>query len=334
MSQVQSRWDRLFGKRFQDAAQLINVDRSPFKMLGWIGGSELATSNTENQFLSINDRIVHDKSISHAIRMSFGGTIPSGRFPAYGLALWIPLELIDVNVHPRKLEVRIKNIRELHDVTYAELRHILFGDSDKPSIYAANKFVHYPAKGLPSIDKPVAYDEYGRPSLVIGGQFFILLGEEEAHVIDLKRAWKSLLQLRLTSNETIKSKPLLMPQRLEASEKETLHLVKDEIEKYGFRFSDLGLAGEVLREVPVACPGFSPAVFLSNLCMLSLAKEDLIESISSAVSAAIDYGTFDKPNVKIFQDLIISATLLSYDWTCFVFDLDVTALTKVYESDL
>ena len=332
-----SRWDRLFGKRFQDGARTVNIERSGVKMLGWIGGPELAVSNTDNQFLSINSRIVNDKSISHAIRMSFADAIPSGRFPAYGLALWVPFESIDVNVHPRKLEVRIKNIRELHDVIYAELNRTLFRRPDDRPSYSANKYVHYSevvTKEQPWVSRPVAYNEYGRPTFVIGNQFFILLSQGEARAIDLKLAWKTLLQLRLNSTETINSKPLLIPQRLEALEKSALLVAKSEIEKFGFHFSDLGLAGEVLREVPIVCPSFSPEIFLSTLCTLSLSEHALIESISSAVSNAIYYGTFDKPNIKLFQELIISAASLSYDWTCFVFDLDATALTKAYESGM
>ncbi len=332
-----NRWDRLFGKRFQDDALIIESERSQVKIVGWIGGAELALSNTDNQFLSINNRIVNDKSISHAIRMSFVNTIPPGRFPAYGLALSVPFDSIDVNVHPRKLEVRIKNIRELHDIIYSEVNGALFGHSDGLSEDLANMTISYPAvvrESQPSIRKPIAYNDSGRPTFVVGNQFFILIGEEAVRAIDLKLAWKTVLQRRLGSPNNINSKPLLLPQRLETSEARTLLTVKSGMEKIGFHFSDLGIAGEVLRRVPVVCPSFSAEKFLSTLCTLPLREDELIESISSAISAAIDYGTFDKPNLAIFEELVLSASSLSYDWTGWMFDLDATALKRADKSGL
>ena len=106
------------------------------------------------------------------------------------------------------------------------------------------------------------------------------------------------------------------------------------MEKIGFHFSDLGIAGEVLRRVPVVCPSFSAEKFLSTLCTLPLREDELIESISSAISAAIDYGTFDKPNLAIFEELVLSASSLSYDWTGWMFDLDATALKRADKSGL
>ena len=332
-----NRWDRLFGKRFQDEALTIKSERSQVKIVGWIGGAGLALSNTDNQFLSINNRIVNDKSISHAVRMSFVNTIPSGRFPAYGLALSVPFDSIDVNVHPRKLEVRIKNIRELHDVIYAEVNGVLFGHSDHLSEGLANTSVSYPAvvrENQPSVSKPIAYNDYGRPTFVVGNQFFILIGDDGARAIDLNLAWKTLLQRRLSSPNNINSKPLLLPQRLEASEAMILLNAKSGMEKIGFHFSDLGIAGEVLRGIPVVCPSFSAEIFLSTLCTLPLREDELIESISSAITAAIDYGTFDKPNLGTFEELVSSASSLSYDWTRWIFDLDATALTRADKSGL
>jgi DNA mismatch repair ATPase MutL len=332
-----NRWDRLFGKRFQDDALIIESERSQVKIVGWIGGPELALSNTDNQFLSINNRIVNDKSISHAIRMSFVNTIPPGRFPAYGLALSVPFDSIDVNVHPRKLEVRIKNIRELHDIIYSEVNGALFGHSDGLSEDLANMTISYPAvvrESQPSIRKPIAYNDSGRPKFVVGNQFFILIGEEAVRAIDLKLAWKTVLQRRLGSPNKINSKPLLLPQRLETSEAMTLLTVKSGMEKIGFHFSDLGIAGEVLRRVPVVCPSFSAETFLSTLCTLPLREDQLIESISSAITAAIDYGTFDKPNLATFEELVLSASSLSYDWTGWMFDLDATALKRADKSGL
>jgi DNA mismatch repair protein MutL len=332
-----NRWDRLFGKRFQDEALTIKSERSQVKIMGWVGGAGLALSNTDNQFLSINNRIINDKSISHAIRMSFVNTIPPGRFPAYGLALSVPFNSIDVNVHPRKLEVRIKNIRELHDVVYAEVNGVLFGHSDDLSEGLPNMSVSYPAvmnETQPSISKPIAYNDYGRPTFVVGNQFFILISDDGVRAIDLKLAWKTLLQLRLASPNNVNSKPLLLPQRLETSEARILLTAKSGMEKIGFHFSDLGIAGEVLRRIPVVCPSFSAEKFLSTLCMLPLRDHELIESISSAITVAIDYGTFDKPNLGTFEELVLSASSLSLDWTDWMFDLDATALTRVGKNGL
>src|SRR6059036_4082478 len=66
-------------------------------------------------FFFINQRLVRDKIILHAISEAYRNILPAGTFPIVILFVGIPYEDVDVNVHPAKTEVRFKHQSFVHD---------------------------------------------------------------------------------------------------------------------------------------------------------------------------------------------------------------------------
>jgi DNA mismatch repair protein MutL len=58
--------------------------------------------------------VIRDRIINHAVRQAYGDALPAGRQPAYVLYLTLPLDRVDVNVHPTKHEVRFRDARLIH----------------------------------------------------------------------------------------------------------------------------------------------------------------------------------------------------------------------------
>ncbi|HXF81883.1 MAG TPA: DNA mismatch repair endonuclease MutL, partial [bacterium] len=73
---------------------------------GWLGRPELARGTRSLQYLTVNGRPVHSRVVAAAIEQAYRQLIPAGKVPAYVLFLELPRRRVDVNVHPRKLEVR------------------------------------------------------------------------------------------------------------------------------------------------------------------------------------------------------------------------------------
>lgn len=91
-----------------------------FEIRGYISKPETSRRESDQIFLFVNTRPVVSRAINKAIREGYYTKIPKGRYPVAVLSLVVDFGEIDVNVHPRKAEVRFSREKELGDaVTYA-----------------------------------------------------------------------------------------------------------------------------------------------------------------------------------------------------------------------
>ncbi len=89
--------------------KLVEVDEpSPAaKIHGFAGGPDSFRRSRGDQYLFVNRRYVVNRSLNHAITSAYGEALPSGMFPLYVIFLEIDPELVDVNVHPTKIEIKL-----------------------------------------------------------------------------------------------------------------------------------------------------------------------------------------------------------------------------------
>jgi DNA mismatch repair protein MutL len=113
-SEKQQRIAKLCGQSFVDKSRYIEQSYNDIILKGWLGQSSAHRPQTDIQYFFINGRVIRDRIINHAIRLAYGDLIPAGRHPAYVLYLELPLERVDVNVHPTKHEVRFREARLIH----------------------------------------------------------------------------------------------------------------------------------------------------------------------------------------------------------------------------
>lgn len=73
---------------------------------GWLGRPELARSTRTHQYVFVNRRSVHSRVIAGAIEQAYQQLLPGDHFPLFVVMLELPPRRVDVNIHPRKLEVR------------------------------------------------------------------------------------------------------------------------------------------------------------------------------------------------------------------------------------
>jgi DNA mismatch repair protein MutL len=86
----------------------IAAEREPFKLSGLLGRPEASRASRALQSFFVNGRYVRSAALQSAVEEGFRGLVMAGKFPAYVLRLDLPHNMVDVNVHPNKLEIRFQ----------------------------------------------------------------------------------------------------------------------------------------------------------------------------------------------------------------------------------
>ena len=92
---------------------------------GYISRPDVVRKSRGHQFLFLNGRPIQDKSLAHAVFQGYANLISPGEYPIYCLFLEMKPELVDVNVHPTKMEVRFSNDRSLYYFFINSIREAL-----------------------------------------------------------------------------------------------------------------------------------------------------------------------------------------------------------------
>jgi DNA mismatch repair protein MutL len=99
------------------------ADAAPIATLFGVAGlPAIARGTMKGQHLFINGRPIKDRSIQHAIAEAYRGLIEPGRYPIIVLLIEVDPNLVDVNVHPQKSEVRFRDGGVLHSLVLRAVR--------------------------------------------------------------------------------------------------------------------------------------------------------------------------------------------------------------------
>jgi DNA mismatch repair protein MutL len=107
--QLEDRIKEVIGKDIYDQTVGLFYEHPHLEIYGVAGKPQIATERVKNQYIYVNKRRIFDKTISAAIRDAFQTLIPKNFYPQFVIFIDIPANILDVNVHPRKEEVRFSN---------------------------------------------------------------------------------------------------------------------------------------------------------------------------------------------------------------------------------
>jgi DNA mismatch repair protein MutL len=136
----------LLGKNFIEHARYIEREAGGLRLSGWVGLPTHSRSQADQQYFFVNGRVVRDRLVAHAVRQAYRDVLFNGRHPVFVLYLALDPDVVDVNVHPTKHEVRFRDGRMVHDFLYSSLHHCLAASKPAESgeesrVEAANDLV-------------------------------------------------------------------------------------------------------------------------------------------------------------------------------------------------
>lgn len=86
------------------------------------------------QFVFLNGRLVRSSTVTAAVEQAYKNSAMIGKFPGFVLYLSVPLDTVDVNVHPAKTEVRFSDERRIFDAVYSSVRSALSKGDTRPEV--------------------------------------------------------------------------------------------------------------------------------------------------------------------------------------------------------
>ena len=115
----------VLGEEFVAQSIPIEYHAGPLKVMGRAGLPDAARSRPDHQFAYVNGRFVRDKVVMHGARSAYEDVLHGHKQPAYALFMQIDPTLVDVNVHPTKIEVRFRDSRAVHQAVRHALENAL-----------------------------------------------------------------------------------------------------------------------------------------------------------------------------------------------------------------
>ena len=108
----------VYGKDAANNMLPVSYKKGEYAVSGLIGKPELCRANRNYENLFINGRFIKNAVVSSAVEDAYKTKLIIGKFPVFVLNLEVEPAMVDVNVHPAKLEVRFKNDDEVYEFFY------------------------------------------------------------------------------------------------------------------------------------------------------------------------------------------------------------------------
>ena len=268
----------------------INIEKENISIYGLFSNSKISQSMRKNNFIFLNNRPIENRVISYAIKNAYSNAIPKERYPFYFLYINIDCNKVDVNVHPSKKEVRIKNERETSAIIYNEIFNKInegayFSsvnietDIESTPIFKiqntenyANQYNNYNntkeyynsyqikefSKFAPERDLR-EFGEYTKAVGQIFSSYIVAERRDEMFIIDQHAAYERLNYERIYKTLTsgkLEYEKLLVPCEIEYRDYEIdiLNNYKETIESIGIKFEANSKNSVIIEEVPIYMP--------------------------------------------------------------------------------
>ncbi len=259
----------------------VDYKEGHVRIRGFAVSPDTTRTTSRSQYVYVNGRFVRDKMLHHAIMAGYGGRLMKGKFPVAVLFLTLPVDQVDVNVHPTKSSVRFAAPQNIHNVLAKGIADAM-QSSDRPvwgqrpparPVVRPSRPIAFPSSGrvsepaaafrpskLPSpVPAPRLWEKRPFSSLRVMGQlhnsYIVCEAEDGLVMIDQHAAHERVVFESLKKaygHSRIAKQGLLIPERLELSHREAaiLDSLLEDLSKIGLDVELFGGKTYLVRSVP------------------------------------------------------------------------------------
>ncbi|MGC9271155.1 DNA mismatch repair endonuclease MutL [Acidiphilium sp.] len=314
----------LYGRGDAEALIALEASREDITLGGFISPASLTRATARHQHMMVNARPVRDPLLRMALRVAYRDIIPAGRHPLAALWLEIPPDLLDVNVHPAKSELRFAAPDAVRSLMIGAIqRHLATpaGVAAAPSLRLGpaprNTAWSYPpqsapgsqARGFAEAEVALGFDlppslrraepaadatayPLGTPIAQVFDTYILSqIGDGALLLIDQHAAHERLTELRLRAEREaggIASQFLLSPVPLDLPDDDVARLlaVADDLARLGVSIEGFGAGAILIRALPAALGPADPLALLRDIAD-TIAATATATALSSRLDAIL-----------------------------------------------
>ncbi|MDR7545290.1 MAG: DNA mismatch repair endonuclease MutL [Armatimonadota bacterium] len=315
-------------------------------MTGWLGRPERSRPNRTGQHLFVNRRPIQSPMLRRAVEQGYAQLLPVGRLPIFAVYLDVDPATVDVNVHPRKLEVRFRDEGHLFAAVARITRQGLLASplirqvAEVPPRQASLAASLAEPPGLADASLPLfpgtreAPETYstrtGRlPALRALGQVLLAYiaadGPDGLYLIDQHAAHERVLYERILAARRrggVHSQTLAVPLALELTPAQMTLVVgcQDMLAELGYAVESFGARTVLLRAVPAVANAAEADALLRRVVGALAddeARDDVLERLSIATACHTAIRAGDRLTGEAIETLLADLAATDDPYTCF-----------------
>ena len=158
---------RIFGKSTLEKLVPINESTEFAGIKGFVFKPEFSKKTRATQFFFVNKRYVKNSHLNHAVKAAYEGLIFDNYKPSYFLCFDVPVNSIDVNIHPNKTEVKFDNDQSIYAILKSSIKHSLGQFNISPTLDFQNSVnlntpydYKFKKASVPSVDHNKSYNPF------------------------------------------------------------------------------------------------------------------------------------------------------------------------------
>lgn len=331
----------------------INNEDDDYQISGYISYPEITKSNRNHIITLVNGRVVKNNELNKVINDTYHTYIPEDKYPIVILNIKVDPSLIDVNIHPTKLDIKFSKLEELKTLIKTEISNKLNSINLIPKIEEKRKDkVQYENITLDierTIDEPtVEYEESKENNInipieekiednikipemypvgLVKGTYIICQNELGMYLIDQHAAQERInyeYYLKKLGNPKQETIDMLIPINIELPSNEYI-IVKENmpiLEKLGFNIDELGINTLTIRSHPLWLPkNYEEEAIRKIIDLLTIKEKDFnIEKFNEKIAITMSCKLSIKANTDLtiteMENLIDNLRKCSNPYTC------------------
>jgi len=129
----------LYGKDYAKSMLPVNYNENGIQVSGFAGKPDIARANRSMQSFFINGRYIKSNVLTYAVEEAYKNQLTVNKFPVAILHLNFNPSLVDVNVHPTKMEVKFSDEKQIYQAVYWAVKNALYARPNIPEMAVPKK---------------------------------------------------------------------------------------------------------------------------------------------------------------------------------------------------